>query len=117
MRPCRPPASAAPAGAPRSGARSGASRRAGRSGGARQPAALEPGALQTAPQRLAVAHRVPDEFAAVVADHRQDGALVDADGVAGDPAECRIDATVAELYTGVGEAAVERIDEAELRVD
>src|SRR6186713_3088647 len=117
MRPYQPRASAAPAGAPRWEARSGAWRRACGSARARQPAALEPGPLQAALQRLALAHRVPDELVSVVADHRQDGALVDADGIAGDPAEGGIDATVAELDIGGGEAAVERVDEAEFRVD
>src|SRR4030095_2410806 len=82
-----------------------------------EPAALEPGALEPAAQRLAVAHAVPDELVAVVADHRKDGALVDADAVPGDPAERRVDAPVAELDVGGGQAPVERIDEAVLRID
>src|SRR5215218_1794710 len=117
MRPCRPPASARPAGVPRLAAPSGAWRRAHGSARVGEPAALEPGALEAAPQRLAMTHRVPDVLVAVVADHREDGTLVDADAVVGDPAEGRIDPAVAELDIGGGEAAVERIDESELRVD
>src|SRR5664280_46979 len=76
-----------------------------------EPAALEPGASETAPQGHALAHVVPDELVAVVADHGEDRALVDPEIVPRDPAERWIDMAVGEGDVGGGEAAVERVEE------
>jgi hypothetical protein len=81
-----------------------------------EPAALEPGALEAEADVLVALHDVPDQLGAVVLDHRDDRALVDAEIVAGDPADTANAAAVPQRHVVV-EARIERIEEAVLAVD
>src|SRR5689334_18221087 len=55
--------------------------------GAGEPTTREAGLLEAATQVRVLAHHAPDQRATVVLDHRQDRALIDAEVIAGDPAE------------------------------
>src|SRR5690349_8559848 len=85
-------------------------------GGLFQPPARKTGALQAATNVRILAHDPPDEIVAIVFDHRDDRALVDADIVAGDPAEARHEMAALERYV-VGKARVERVEESVRRID
>ena len=71
---------------------------------------------EASPQVRVLAHHAPDELAPIVLHHGQHRPLVDAEIVAGHPAEARDVATVPEGDIEE-EGPVERVDKAVLRVD
>src|SRR6185312_1982238 len=79
--------------------------------GSWEPAAAETGTLQAANDVRVGFHHVPDESAAVVLDHDQDGALVDAEIVDVEPAERGVDGA-GLLLALRGEGRIEGVDEA-----
>ena len=81
-----------------------------------QPAAGEAGPLEPAPDVRIAAHHLPDEAAAVIFDHRQDRPLVDAEIIGVVPAPARHDPAVDARHGRVGEARIERVEEAVLPV-
>src|SRR5215470_6271468 len=84
--------------------------------GTGEPTTREAGLLEAPTQVRVLAHHAPDERATVVLDHRQDHALIDAEVVAGDPAELRHALAVSQRNVE-GERSVERVEEAVPRVD
>src|SRR5205823_9011447 len=81
-----------------------------------EPAAFEAGAHQALTHVRILAHHAPDHRAAIVFDHREDRALVDAEIIAVDPAESGNVAAMAQWALEI-EAAIERIEKAVLRIN
>jgi hypothetical protein len=79
-----------------------------------EPTTREAGLLEATTQVRVLAHHAPDQRATVVLDHRQDCALIDAEVVAGDPAELGDVLAVPERNVE-REGSVERVEKAVLR--
>src|SRR5207237_3855198 len=82
-----------------------------------QPAALEPGALEAAPQVGIAAHDTPHELAAVVLDHGHDRPLIDPEVIRVDPAGRRLLWRPRLRLRRAAEARIERIPESVCRVE
>src|SRR5205807_10265499 len=82
-----------------------------------QPAALEPGALEAAPQVGIAAHDTPHEVAPVVLDHGYDRPLIDPEVIRVDPAGRRLLWRRRLRLLRAAEARIERIPESVCRVE
>src|SRR5437870_11600702 len=80
-----------------------------------QPAALEPGPLEAAPQVGIAAHDTPHELAAVVLDHGHDRPLIDPEVIRVDPAGRRLLWRRRVRVRRAAEARIERIPESACR--
>src|SRR5437879_6065523 len=82
-----------------------------------QPAALEPGPLEAAPQVGIAAHDTPHELAAVVLDHGHDRPLIDPEVIRVDPAGRRLLWRARLRVRRAAEARIERLPEAGCRAE